>query len=44
MPLYMQFPEWIRPEIIPGLPIRWYGMMYLVAFGVSYWLFRVQIK
>ncbi|NCN05286.1 MAG: prolipoprotein diacylglyceryl transferase [Spirochaetales bacterium] len=44
MPLYMNYPSWISPEVIPGLPIRWYGLMYLVAFGISYWLFTVQIK
>lgn len=41
---YLTYPEWIKPEIIPGLPLRWYGLMYLVAFGVAYLLFRVQIK
>jgi len=38
------FPSWIRPEIIPGLPIRWYGMMYLVAFAVTYLMFMLQVK
>ena len=38
------FPSWIRPEVIPGLPIRWYGLMYLVAFAVTYLLFMVQLK
>jgi phosphatidylglycerol:prolipoprotein diacylglycerol transferase len=38
------FPSWIRPEIIPGLPIRWYGLMYLVAFAVTYLLFMRQVK
>lgn len=36
---YAEFPTWLRPEIIPGLPIRWYGLMYLVAFAVTYYLF-----
>jgi phosphatidylglycerol:prolipoprotein diacylglycerol transferase len=26
------------------LAIRWYGLMYLVAFGVAYWLGRVRIR
>lgn len=30
-------PKWLSPEIIPGLPFRWYGFMYLIAFGVT-WL------
>ncbi len=38
------FPSWIRPEIIPGLPIRWYGLMYLVAFAVTYLMFMRQVK
>ena len=37
---YVDFPAWLRPEIIPGLPIRWYGLMYLVAFALTYGLFR----
>lgn len=42
--LYLQFPSWLKPEIIPGLPIRWYGLMYLIAFGITYLLFNWQIK
>lgn len=42
MPL--QFPSWIRPEIFPGLPIRWYGLMYVVAFAITYLLFNWQVK
>lgn len=41
---YLLYPSWIKPEIIPGLPIRWYGLMYLVAFLITYWLFKYQIK
>ena len=44
MPLYLNFPDWIRPEIISGLPVRWYGLMYVVAFALTYWLFNVQVK
>ncbi len=45
MLLAIPFPSWIRPEIIPGFPaLRWYGMMYLVAFAVAYLLFKAQIK
>ena len=35
---YVEFPAWLRPEVIPGLPIRWYGVMYIVAFAVTYYL------
>jgi len=42
--LYITFPAWLKPEIIPGLPVRWYGLMYLVAFAAAYLLFRIQVK
>lgn len=42
--LYLSFPTWLRAEIIPGLPFRWYGLMYLIAFAVTYVLFMVQIR
>ncbi len=41
---YIPYPSWIRPEIIPGLPIRWYGLMYLVAFAITYLLFTWQLR
>jgi len=39
---YVAYPAWISPLVIPGLPIRWYSMMYLVAFGITYILFMKQ--
>lgn len=44
MPLAVQFPSWISPEIVPGFPVRWYGLMYFVAFAVAYVLFNRQVK
>jgi phosphatidylglycerol---prolipoprotein diacylglyceryl transferase len=44
MPAALQFPAWLKPEIIPGLPLRWYGLMYVVAFAVSWFLFRYESK
>lgn len=41
---YLRFPDWIQPEIIPGLPVRWYAMMYIFAFATAYILFMRQIK
>ncbi|MFW5994826.1 MAG: prolipoprotein diacylglyceryl transferase family protein, partial [Spirochaetia bacterium] len=41
---YIDYPSWIRPEVIPGLPIRWYGLMYLLAFATAFVLIRVQIR
>lgn len=40
---YIPFPAWLNPEIIPGLPLRWYGLTYLVAFYLTYRLLRVRI-
>jgi len=45
MPLLsVSFPSWLKPEIIPGLPIRWYGLMYIFAFATAFILYRRQIK
>src|SRR5690554_5042900 len=40
--LYIDYPAWISPEVIPGLPVRWYSLMYLVAFGITFLLFNRQ--
>ncbi len=42
--LYLEYPSWISPVVVPGLPIRWYGLMYLVAFAVAYAMFMRQVK
>jgi phosphatidylglycerol:prolipoprotein diacylglycerol transferase len=44
MVLAVQFPSWLSPEIIPGLPFRWYGLMYIVAFSVAFLLYRKQVR
>lgn len=44
MVLFVQYPTWISPYVIPGLPIRWYAVMYLVAFAFAYLLFRYEWK
>ena len=36
---YVNFPAWLRPEVISGFPIRWYGLMYLLAFFITFQLF-----
>lgn len=41
---YIDFPSWIKPEIIPGFFLRWYALMYIVAFGVASYMFNYQIK
>jgi phosphatidylglycerol:prolipoprotein diacylglycerol transferase len=40
MLLSINFPAFISPEIIPGLPFRWYGLMYIFAFGTAYFIYR----
>lgn len=37
---FLRYPDWLYPVIIPGLPFRWYGVMYLVAFLITYTLFK----
>jgi len=44
MLLAIPFPSWLKPEVIPGLPFRWYGVMYVVAFGVAFLLYRRQVR
>jgi len=44
MLLAVNFPSWLKPEIIPGLPLRWYGLMYIVAFAVAFLLYRRQVR
>jgi phosphatidylglycerol---prolipoprotein diacylglyceryl transferase len=44
MPAALQFPTWLKPEVFPGLPIRWYGLMYVVAFAVTWLLFSYEAK
>ena len=41
---FIEFPQWISPYVISGLPIRWYAVMYLVAFAIAYALFRYQCR
>jgi phosphatidylglycerol:prolipoprotein diacylglycerol transferase len=44
MLLAVNFPSWLKPEIIPGLPFRWYGLMYIFAFGAAFLLYRRQVR
>jgi len=41
---YLDFPTWIRPEIIPGMPFQWYGLFYLLVIVIVYLLFMLQLK
>lgn len=42
--LYISYPTWLKPEIISGLPIRWYGLMYLFGFATCYFFTIHQLK
>ena len=46
--LYLNYPSWIHPEIFPGLPllglIRWYGLMYIFAFGTAFLVLKKLLK
>ncbi|MBO6176769.1 MAG: prolipoprotein diacylglyceryl transferase [Treponema sp.] len=47
-PLFLNYPSWIKPEIFPGVPglsmLRWYGLMYIFAFGTAFIVLRRQKK
>lgn len=42
MHLYVDYPSFLSPYIIPSLGIRWYSVMYLVAFTVAYLVMRLE--
>ena len=46
--LYINFPSWIHPQIFPGVKflglLRWYGLMYVFAFGTAYLLLKKIAK
>lgn len=48
MPLAINYPSWIHPEIFPNVPIlsllRWYGLMYVFAFGTAFFIMRHLMK
>lgn len=48
LPLYINYPSWIKPEIFPGFPvlglIRWYGLMYIFAFGTAFIILKKLLK
>lgn len=44
MLLYINYPSWISPYVFSFLPVRWYALMYVVAFAISYMLFSYEMK
>ncbi len=47
LPLYCNYPSWIHPEIFPGVPVlgllRWYGLMYIFAFGTAFFVLKKEM-
>lgn len=47
-PLYINYPSWIHPEIFPGVPVlsllRWYGLMYIFAFGTAFMVLKKLLR
>ena len=44
LPLVINYPSWLKPEIITGLPVRWYGLMYIFAFATAFFVYRKQVR
>ena len=46
--LYINYPSWIHPEIFPNIKflglLRWYGLMYVFAFGFAYLILKKETK
>ena len=46
--LYLKYPSWISPQIFPNVPflglLRWYGLMYIFAFGTAWFLLKKTAK
>lgn len=42
MQMFVNFPSWISPQVVPFLPIRWYAVMYLFAFATCYIVVRYR--
>jgi phosphatidylglycerol---prolipoprotein diacylglyceryl transferase len=48
LPLFLNYPSWIKPEIFPGIPVlgllRWYGLMYIFAFVTAFLILKKELK
>lgn len=48
MLLAINYPSWIHPEIFPGVPVlgllRWYGLMYIFAFGTAFLILKKLVS
>lgn len=39
---FVNFPSWISPYVVSFLPVRWYALMYIVAFTIAYFIMLQQ--
>ncbi|WP_040236268.1 prolipoprotein diacylglyceryl transferase [Borrelia crocidurae] len=44
MPNYINYPSWLHPEIIKGIPITWYSLSYIIIIIISYKFIWYQIR
>ncbi|AHH08329.1 prolipoprotein diacylglyceryl transferase [Borrelia anserina] len=44
MPNYINYPSWLHPEIIKGIPITWYSLSYIIIIIISYKFIWYQIQ
>ncbi|QMU99147.1 prolipoprotein diacylglyceryl transferase [Borrelia sp. A-FGy1] len=44
MPNYINYPSWLNPEIIKGIPITWYSLSYIIIIMICYKFIWYQIK
>ncbi|AWG42745.1 prolipoprotein diacylglyceryl transferase [Candidatus Borreliella tachyglossi] len=44
MPNYINYPSWLHPEIIKGIPITWYSLSYIIVIMVCFKFIWYQIK
>ncbi len=44
MPNYINYPSWLHPEVIQGIPITWYSLSYILIILISYKFIWYQIQ
>ncbi|WP_151073490.1 prolipoprotein diacylglyceryl transferase [Borreliella turdi] len=44
MPNYINYPSWLHPEVIQGIPITWYSLSYIFIIIISYKFIWYQIQ
>lgn len=48
LPLYINYPSWLHPQIFPTVAalslLRWYGLMYVVAFATAFYVLKGELR